>query len=68
MYHSVSTATTLDNKAVAPKPVPGGGRPRPNLKPSQVRVKAVYDYQSQDADELTLKEGDLIDLIKERMC
>lgn len=63
---SVSAATPLNNKAAAEKPIPGGGRPRPNLKPSQIRVKAVYDYQSQDADELTLKEGDLIDLIKER--
>ncbi|XP_034243725.1 unconventional myosin-Ie-like isoform X2 [Thrips palmi] len=60
----VPAATQLNNK-VAEKPIPGGGRPRPTLNPSQIRVKAVYDYQSQDVDELTLKEGDLIDLIKE---
>lgn len=63
--NSVSAVRPLNNKAVAEKPIPGGGRPRPFLKPSQIRVKAVYDYQSQDVDELSLKEGDLIDLIKE---
>lgn len=64
----MSPVRPLNNNAPSEKPIPGGGRPRPTLKPSQIRVKAVYDYQSQDVDELTLKEGDLIDLIKERMC
>ena len=51
---------------VAEKPIPGGGRPRPNLKPSINQVKVVYDYNAQDVDELNLKEGDFLDLIKER--
>ena len=29
------------------------------------RVKALYDYEAQDLDELTIKEGELIDLLKE---
>ena len=29
------------------------------------RVKVLYDYEAQDLDELTIKEGELIDLVKE---
>ena len=29
------------------------------------KVKVLYDYEAQDLDELTIKEGDLIDLVKE---
>ena len=29
------------------------------------RVKVLYDYEAQDLDELTIKEGELIDLLKE---
>lgn len=53
--------------AVTEKPIPGGGRPRPALKQNISRVKAVYDYKAQDVDELSLKEGDFVELIKERM-
>ena len=28
-------------------------------------MKVLYDYEAQDLDELTIKEGDLIDLVKE---
>ncbi|XP_052123606.1 unconventional myosin-Ie isoform X1 [Frankliniella occidentalis] len=59
------TISTTNSIVLPEKPIPGGGRPRPTLKPSLIKVKAVYDYQAQDADELSLKEGDFIDLIKE---
>ena len=32
------------------------------------RVKVLYDYEAQDLDELTIKEGDLIDLVKEGLA
>lgn len=51
------------------KPAPGGGRPRPPLKPKPPalpKCKALYEYTAQDLDEISFKEGDLIDLIKER--
>ncbi|XP_071442826.1 unconventional myosin-Ie-like [Hetaerina americana] len=49
------------------KPIPGGGKPRPALrkKPVLPKCRAVYSYCSQDLDELTFKEGDIIDIIKE---
>ena len=28
-------------------------------------MKVLYDYEAQDLDELTIKEGELIDLVKE---
>ena len=51
------------------KPIPGGGKPRPPLKPKPVmlsRCKAVYDYVAQDLDELSLTYGDIITIVKER--
>lgn len=35
--------------------------PKPNLP----MCKAVYDYDATDTDELTFKEGDIIEIIKE---
>ena len=29
------------------------------------RVKVLYDYEAQDLDEITIKEGQLVDLLKE---
>ena len=29
------------------------------------RVRVLYDYEAQDLDELTIKKGNLIDLVKE---
>ena len=50
------------------RPVPGGGRPRP--KPRAVKnlaqVRALYDYEAADVDEISIKEGDTFDLIQER--
>merc|ERR1712130_215927 len=51
----------------SPRPVPGGGRPRP--KPRAVKklpqVKALWEYQGQDLDEISFEEGDTFDLIAE---
>jgi len=51
------------------RPVPGGGRPRPKPRERTVvslpRVKAVYDYEAQDLDEISLKEGEVLELVKE---
>ncbi|CAB3366602.1 Hypothetical predicted protein [Cloeon dipterum] len=49
------------------KPVPGGGKPRPVMKPKPAlpKCKALFDYQAQDLDELELKEGDVIEILKE---
>ena len=50
------------------RPVPGGGRPRP--KPRAVkslpRVRALYDYEAADVDEISIKEGETFELIQER--
>lgn len=52
-----NTAYAVANKKVAPqKPTP----------PSLPRVKALYDYEPQDLDELGLKEGNVIEVLKER--
>lgn len=40
--------------------------PRPPPAASLPRVKALYDYSPQDLDELALKEGDVIEVLKER--
>ena len=50
-----------------PRPVPAGGRPKPSLKklPEKPKVRALYDYQAQDTDEISLIEGEIIELIKE---
>ncbi|XP_046662607.1 unconventional myosin-Ie-like [Homalodisca vitripennis] len=42
-------------------------KPKPELpdKPQLPRCRALYDYSAQDLDEISFKEGDIIDLIKE---
>jgi len=48
--------------AVANKKVP----PQKPAPPSLPKVKALYDYEPQDLDELRLKEGDIVEVLKER--
>jgi hypothetical protein len=35
-------------------------------KPALPKCKAMYDYTAQDLDELSFKEGDVIEIVKER--
>nr|CAD7393292.1 unnamed protein product [Timema cristinae] len=51
------------------KPVPGGGKPRPAMrpKPSLPKCKAMFDYTAQDLDEISFKDGDIIEIIKEQV-
>ncbi|KAK0174069.1 hypothetical protein PV328_007186 [Microctonus aethiopoides] len=55
-------AHTSNNKQLQPLPP----RPKPSPIVSNLpKVKALYDYSPQDLDELALKEGDIVELIKE---
>lgn len=56
------------SQSATSKPIPGGGKPRPPMKPKPVlpKCKALYDYTAQDLDELSFKEGDIIEIVKER--
>lgn len=53
---------TSGSGAQLPKPLP---RTKPQL-PSLPKVRALYDYSPQDLDELELKEGEIIEVLKER--
>lgn len=65
-----ASKTVRESMAVATeRPVPGGGRPRPKPRERTVvslpRVRAVYDYEAQDLDEISLTEGEVLELVKE---
>lgn len=49
--------------AAASKPLT---KPRKPQLPSLPKVKALYDYNPQDLDELELKEGVIVEVLKER--
>jgi len=50
------------------KPTPGAGRPKPKPKPVSMfpKCRALYDYEAKDLDELSLKEGSVLEILKER--
>lgn len=50
------------HRAVPPKK-PQSQKP---VLPSLPKAKVLYDYSPQDLDELELKEGDIIEILKER--
>ena len=56
--YSSSTQPPPANRAKKPKPAQAP-------KPSLPKCKALYDYDATDTDELTFKEGDIIDIVKE---
>ena len=47
------------------RPPPKARKPPPAPKPSLPLCKALYDYDAADIDELTFREGDVIEIIKE---
>ena len=47
------------------RPVPAGGRPKPNLKSSKPRATALYDYSAGDTDEINLFQGEIIEIFQE---
>uniref|UniRef100_A0A914PJC5 SH3 domain-containing protein n=1 Tax=Panagrolaimus davidi TaxID=227884 RepID=A0A914PJC5_9BILA len=54
------------SNAVHPAPAPAiAPRPAPKPKPKGPQVRALYDYDARDLDELTFQEGQLIELISE---
>ena len=65
---SRSARQSMASEPPQQRPVPGGGRPRP--KPRAVkslpRVRALYDYEAADVDEISIKEGETFELIQER--
>lgn len=54
------------NRRKAPPP-PGMGRkkPAPKPKPKLPQAKVLYDYEAQDADELSLKADEIVSVTKE---
>uniref|UniRef100_A0A914BXB0 Uncharacterized protein n=1 Tax=Acrobeloides nanus TaxID=290746 RepID=A0A914BXB0_9BILA len=48
-------------EAPAPRPAP---KPKPAVKPRGPTVRAQYDYEAQDTDELSFHEGQIIELVK----
>eukprot|EP00054_Salpingoeca_dolichothecata_P025400 m.177618 g.177618 ORF g.177618 m.177618 type:complete len:1031 (-) comp25343_c1_seq7:140-3232(-) len=45
-------------------PAPAARRPAPKPKPKFPQGKAIYDYDAQDADELTLRVDDVVSIVK----
>ena len=59
---------SIVSKESSRKPEPGNGRPRPaprTVRQSSPKVQALYDYEAQDVDELSFKEEDILELIRE---
>jgi len=47
------------------RPPPKARKPPPAPRPSLPLCKALYDYEATDLDELSFKEGSVIEIIKE---
>lgn len=53
------------NPAPRTRPVPAGGRPKPQIPKRRPKARAIYSYYAGDQDEICLKEGEIIDLVGE---
>ena len=66
---TVRQSIALTSPQPAQRPVPGGGRPKPKPRmniQSLPKLKALYDYEARDVDELSFTAGDVLDLVRER--
>nr|XP_060641134.1 unconventional myosin-If isoform X2 [Anolis sagrei ordinatus] len=58
-------AGTQRKRSISQRPPPAVGRPKPQPKATGPRCRALYQYLSQDVDELSFNVGDVIDLLME---
>ncbi|XP_075060774.1 unconventional myosin-If [Mixophyes fleayi] len=58
-------AGVLRKKSIGQRPLPGVGRPKPQVKPVGPRCRAIYQYIGQDVDELSFNVNDVIDILLE---
>ncbi len=57
---------TSPSPAPRARPVPAGGRPKPNLKAvAKPRATVLYDYSAGDTDEISLFQGEIIEINQE---
>ncbi|XP_042334735.1 unconventional myosin-If-like [Sceloporus undulatus] len=61
----ISHCRTQRKRSIGQRPPPAAGRPKPQPKVSGPRCRALYQYLSQDVDELSFNVGDVIDLLME---
>ena len=62
---SLLISDTSPNPAPRARPLPAEGRPKPNLKLAKPRATALYDYKAGDTDEISLFEGEIIEISRE---
>nr|XP_003230541.2 PREDICTED: unconventional myosin-If [Anolis carolinensis] len=58
-------AGTQRKRSIGQRPPPAVGRPKPQPKAAGPRCRALYQYLSQDVDELSFNVGDVIDILME---
>ncbi|EDQ91894.1 uncharacterized protein MONBRDRAFT_31331 [Monosiga brevicollis MX1] len=57
-------ATSAAPKATRAAPPPVRRKPPPAPKPSLPQARVLYDYEAQDADELHIRYGDIVSIVK----